>query len=164
MLVSCELHVAVRRSDSLSKLALFLVIFAGTELFTGNVMYLTTGVMHRTVTWRGMFRNLATVYLGNFIGCVLFALFAIYLTDITSNDDAFWSKLLLKKVHDYNWGQYLLRGVFCNMMVCMGCFFSMSAESIEGKVISMWWPIMAFAFSGHEHSIANMFFISAAYM
>ena len=35
-------------------------------------------------------------------------------------------------------------------------------ESFSGKVLVIWFPIMAFVAMGFEHSIANMFFIPLA--
>lgn len=38
---------------------------------------------------------------------------------------------------------------------------AVSAQDIAGKVLGIFFPIMAFVASGFEHSIANMYFIPA---
>jgi len=38
----------------------------------------------------------------------------------------------------------------------------MSSTNVTGKVLAIWWPVMAFVTFGFEHSIANMFFIPLA--
>ncbi len=50
-----------------------------------------------------------------------------------------------------------LRGVMCNWMVSMGVVGAMMSDSLPGKVIAMWMPIMVFFYLGFEHSIVNMF-------
>ena len=41
-------------------------------------------------------------------------------------------------------------------------WLGMSAKSTGGKIIGIWFPVMAFVAMGFEHSVANMFFIPLA--
>src|SRR5205814_5056691 len=50
--------------------ALTLVIFAGSELFTGNAMVLTLGVLNRRSSWRQLAGVWGWSYLGNLLGCM----------------------------------------------------------------------------------------------
>jgi formate/nitrite transporter FocA (FNT family) len=40
----------------------------------------------------------------------------------------------------------------------------MSADHTSGKVLGIWFPIMAFVACGFEHSVANMYFVPAGIM
>ena len=53
----------------------------------------------------------------------------------------------------------LIRGVFCNWLVCLAVFMATAARDITGKLLACYVPIMAFVASGFEHSVANMYFI-----
>ena len=47
---------------------LMLVVIAGSELFTGNCMFLPIGILNKEGTWKGLAINWIVVYVGNFIG------------------------------------------------------------------------------------------------
>lgn len=37
-----------------------------------------------------------------------------------------------------------------------------AAKDVTGKILAIWFPVMAFVAMGFEHSVANMFFMPAA--
>src|SRR5260221_1210530 len=57
--------------------ALTIVIFAGSELFTGSNLVLTLGVFTRKATARDLTSNWIWTYIGNLVGSVLLAVMAI---------------------------------------------------------------------------------------
>src|SRR5438132_8093344 len=57
--------------------ALTIVIFAGSELFTGGNLVLTLGVLTRRATTRDLASNWIWTYLGNLAGSVLLAVIVI---------------------------------------------------------------------------------------
>jgi formate/nitrite transporter FocA (FNT family) len=119
---------------------LMLVIIAGSELFTGNAALVPPGCYKGVSKWSGLVRNWALVYIGNFVG----SLFIAYLAD---------SKVAL------TFAQAFWRGVGCNWLVCLAVWMAIAAEDIAGKILAIWFPIMAFVAIGFEHSIANMYFV-----
>jgi len=56
---------------------------------------------------------------------------------------------------------YFFRAIGCNWLVCLAVLLAMSAQEISGKVLGIFFPIMAFVSAGFEHAIANMYFIPA---
>ncbi|HEY5974850.1 MAG TPA: formate/nitrite transporter family protein, partial [Geobacteraceae bacterium] len=58
-------------------------------------------------------------------------------------------------------GVALIRGIFCNWLVCLAVFMATAARDVTGKMLACYAPIMAFVTSGFEHSVANMYFIPA---
>jgi formate/nitrite transporter len=58
--------------------------------------------------------------------------------------------------------QVFLRGVGCNWLVCLAVWMSLAARSVSGKILAIFFPIMAFVAMGFDHVVANMFFLPAA--
>ena len=46
--------------------------------------------------------------------------------------------------------------------MCLAVWMSLAAKSVSGKILAIFFPIMAFVAMGFDHVIANMFFIPAA--
>ena len=57
-----------------------------------------------------------------------------------------------------SFGDAFLKGVFCNMLVCLAVWLGFSSKTAAGKIAALFYPIMVFVLSGFEHSIANMFY------
>jgi formate/nitrite transporter len=68
---------------------------------------------------------------------------------------------VLKGQTETEW-QIFLRAVGCNWLVCLAVWLAISAEDVGGKILAIFFPIMAFVAMGFDHVIANMFFIPAA--
>lgn len=46
--------------------------------------------------------------------------------------------------------------------MALAVWSAFAAKDISGKILAIWFPVMAFVTLGFEHSIANMFFIPTA--
>lgn len=57
-----------------------------------------------------------------------------------------------------------MRGILCNWLVCLAVLMAFAAKDIAGKILGIFFPIMAFVSSGFEHCIANMFYVPYAIM
>ena len=55
-----------------------------------------------------------------------------------------------------------MKGIACNWLVSLAMWAAISAQDVTGKILGMWFPVMAFVAMGMEHSIANQFFIPLA--
>ena len=145
---------------------LMLVIIPGSELWTGNTL-MTTSLLARKISFGQMMRNWFWVYLGNLFGAVFLAWMIAAQTGLL--DGIFGGtaiQIASAKVshevvgHAHNLA-YFYRAIGCNWLVCLAVLMAMSAQDIGGKVLSIFFPIMAFVSSGFEHAIANMYFIPA---
>lgn len=144
-------------------LGLILVVLAGAELFTGNTAYFIPAAMQRQVKWQRVLRNWAVVWIGNFVGALFFMYLFVYLTGVL-NDECWVNgldSLAMAKISK-PFFVTLLKGVAANWFVCLAMWLGMSAKSTVGKIVGLWWPVMAFVAVGYEHSIANMFFLPLA--
>src|SRR5580704_13427656 len=57
--------------------ALTIVIFAGSELFTGSNLVLTLGVFKRKATWGDLASNWVWTWIGNLLGSLLLAVMVV---------------------------------------------------------------------------------------
>jgi formate/nitrite transporter len=139
---------------------LMMVVLAGAELFTGNVM-MTFSVLERKVSLAKLLRSWFFVYVGNFVGSLLLAglVFGAGMghnggdaVGVTAMQTAFG------KLH-LTFGEAFFRGILCNWLVCMAVFMASTSKRVIGKIFAIFFPIMTFVASGYEHSVANMFFI-----
>jgi nitrite transporter NirC len=143
-------------SGAVFGVALTLVVFAGGELVTGNMMVMAQGVVARTATWASSTKVVVVALVGNFVGSILFALVvhgggvfstgpaADFLASTVSGKDALSGP------------QLFWRAVLCNMLVCLGLWMAARTRSDTAKLVVLWWALLAFISSGFEHSVANM--------
>ena len=54
--------------------ALSLVVFAGSELFTGNNFVMTIGMLNKKITFKECWKIWGLAYIGNFLGSIIAAL------------------------------------------------------------------------------------------
>ena len=55
-----------------------------------------------------------------------------------------------------------IKGILCNVLVCGAVLLSYTSKDTIGKLVGAWLPIMLFVLIGYDHSIANMFYLTAA--
>jgi len=141
---------------------LIMVILAGGELFTGNCL-MVTSVIDGKITWSKMLRNWVVVYIANFAGSVIVA-WLVTSSGLMNTDNGLLgtvtANIALAKV-SLPFGRAIILGILCNFLVCIAVWMATAADSTVGKVFCIFFPIWLFVASGYEHSIANMYFISA---
>lgn len=137
---------------------LAMVVVAGSELFTGNNLIIIS-VLEKRSTVGGMLKNWGLVYLGNLIGSLLVVVLTVYGGVFANQDVA--TALVSTAAAKANIGlaDAFLKGVLCNFLVCIAVWMSLGTKTAEGKILVVFFPIMAFVISGFEHSIANMFYL-----
>ena len=137
-------------------IALTLVIVAGAELFTGNHMVMTIGLFTRKVTFLQAFAVWGASFLGNIIGS-LFLAWMVAQTGLLQNPQTadFLNKVSSAKMNAPFWDLFV-RGVLCNMLVCLAVWMSARVKEDTAKIFVIFWCLFAFITSGFEHSVANM--------
>ena len=141
--------------------ALSLVIIAGAELFTGNNLVMTAGVLRKTVTVGDAAKLWVVCWIGNLVGSALLAVI-FSLTGLYSN--ATLSAMTGAAAGKMTAGfiPLLTRGMLCNTLVCLAVWCGFRAKSDAGKLIMVFWCLLAFFATGFEHSIANMTLLTLA--
>lgn len=143
--------------------ALVIVIFSSTELFTSNTMYMSIGILEKKVRFIDYVKVLILSYIGNLIGSVLVA-YILKLTGLLDVDTTI-NVLLNYANHkiDANGFQILIKGIFCNIMVCITVFMCYKTENDVAKILIVIYGIALFLAAGFEHCVANMSLFSMAY-
>lgn len=141
---------------------LVLVIVCGSELFTGNCL-LISPLIGKDIKIGGFFKNLAIVYAGNFLGGLLIAVLVVY-SHVQNQTVAEACVAAAAAKSNMGFGDALLRGILCNMLVCLAVWASMASSSTAGKIMALYLPVLAFVVCGFEHSVANMYYLSAGLM
>ncbi|MCU0734793.1 MAG: formate/nitrite transporter family protein [Methylotetracoccus sp.] len=144
-------------------LGLILVTIAGAEMFTGNVL-LVMAAASRKISAGKLLRNWGIVFGGNFLGAALTAglvfLSGQYL--MLHGQVGVTALEIAELKGDLSFVQAMTRAIFCNVLVCLAYWLSISGRSVIDKVVVILFPITAFVASGFEHSVANMYFLSIA--
>lgn len=143
-------------------IALSLVVFAGSELFTGNNMVMTIGMLRRSVSPAA----LTAVWIASFAGNLLGSLALAWLVAKSGVLGAAPHLTIVEKTvalkMQLPFGTLFVRGVLCNWLVCLAVWSAMRAKSDSGKLILIFWCLFAFIAAGFEHSVANMTLLGIA--
>jgi formate/nitrite transporter len=174
--------IGVKTGEPLVGAMLFPVGFCmlyllGFDLLTGVFTMVPLAWLDRRpgVTFGAMMRNWGLVFLGNLGGAMTTALFmAIYFTyGFSVEPDAVGQAIgVIGEGRTLGYAEHgaagmltlFIRGVMCNWMVSTGVVGAMMSNSVTGKVLAMWMPIMLFFYMGFEHSIVNMFLFPSGLM
>ncbi len=144
-------------------IALSLVIFAGSELFTGNNMVLLVGRLQNKISTGLVLKSWLLCFLGNLIGSVLLAWLMFHADSLTES-----SKNLVQQVSSMKMNadakELFVRGILCNWLVCLAVWLAVKIKSEAAKLIMIFWCLFAFISSGFEHCVANMTLLSMSLM
>ena len=136
--------------------ALTLVIFAGSELFTGNNLIMTLGTLTGTVNGAALTRVWIASFAGNLLGSLLLAL-AVASSGVLGKAPAkeFVLGVAAAKMAAPA-SELFLRGVLCNVLVCLAVWMGMRTKDETARLVLIFWCLFAFIGAGFEHSVANM--------
>merc|ERR1711990_753523 len=99
-------------------------------------------------------------WLSNFAGALLVDYAVSYGAGMVEKDDVVgWMKGVAEGKVSNTFGVAFLRGVGCNILVCLGMWQALAAKDGISKFFGVWFPVFAFTALGYEHCIANMFYI-----
>lgn len=140
-----------------------MVLIAGSELFTGNTLIIIAA-LEKKVTVSRMLKNWFFVFLGNFIGAALVAIMVVYGGIPELFDGALAQSIVNagKARTDLGIMEAFIRGIMCNILVCIAIWMSFASKNVSGKLLTSFWPVMIFVLCGFEHSVADIYFGIAA--
>jgi nitrite transporter NirC len=138
-------------------IALTLVIFAGSDLFTGHTMFMTIGWLQKKIRPRDLAASWAMTWVGNLAGClVLGALFVAGGGGVVLSSQSHLMINVAAAKMNAPALELFARGILCNWLVCLAIWTSQRMTNDTAKCIAIFWCLYAFIASGFEHSIANM--------
>ncbi|MCR5451765.1 MAG: formate/nitrite transporter family protein [Lachnospiraceae bacterium] len=135
--------------------ALSLVVICGAELFTGSNLVMSAGVFQGKLSMVDAIKVWVVCWIGNAFGGVLLAV--MYHFSGLGNGAAgeFMANGVLAKISATG-PELFVRGILCNILVCLAVWATFRCKSEEGKLIMIFWCLFAFITTGFEHSVANM--------
>ncbi|MEK9629386.1 MAG: formate/nitrite transporter family protein, partial [Nitrospinota bacterium] len=141
--------------------ALSLVIFAGSELFTGNNMIFAVGALKKRVGMGPIVKLFVLCFIGNLIGSVLLAWLVVQGGSLSAEAQSLIVKVAGMKM-SLGAKEAFFRGILCNWLVCLAVWIVNRNGDETAKLIMIFWCLFAFIGSGYEHSIANQSLMSLA--
>ena len=144
-------------------LGLILCVIAGADLFTGNTAYFIPPLISRSLKFRDLLRNWSLVYIGNFVGALFIGYILTYQAGVLNQYP--WNESLINLAEakvNLSFLTVFIKGIGANWLVALAVWLAFAAHDVTGKIIAIWFPVMAFVVMGFEHSVANMYFIPTA--
>lgn len=144
---------------------LALVLIAGAELFTGNILMAGPMAAGRIAPGKAAWA-LAVVYCANFAGSLLLAALVLAAGVHEAGDGAVGRAALelgAAKV-EKTFVAALASGIVANMLVCLAVWLAYAGRTVTQKIAGLILPIASFVAAGLEHSVANMYLLSYALM
>lgn len=142
---------------------LVLVVLAGAELLTGNIMSLPMAWFAGRISFGRLICNWIIVLVANFIGAVFVAYFFGHIVGLTETGPFLTKTVAIADAKlQEDFGQAFVSAIGCNWLVCLAVWLAYGSEEFSGKILGIWFPIMAFVAVGFQHVVANMFVIPAA--
>jgi len=148
---------------SVFPIGLILVLLAGGELLTGNMMAVPLARLAKKIsTWETV-KNLMLITVSNFAGAIFVAYFFGHIVGLTESG-VYLETVVDLAGHklDATFMQAFISGVGCNWLVALAVWLSYGADNMSGKILGIWFPTMSFVAIGFQHVVANMFLIPAA--
>ncbi|WP_312519864.1 formate/nitrite transporter family protein [Massilia sp.] len=144
-------------------LGLTLVIFAGSHLFTGYTLYMALAWMSGRANGGDVLGALACCWFGNLLGAALLGgIFTLSGGGVLLTDGLPLFHTIAAAKANTDAVPLVFRAILCNWLVCLTVWMCARTTSDAAKLGLIFWPIMAFAACGFEHSVANMFTFSLA--
>jgi len=143
-------------------IALTLVIFAGSELFTGNNMFFTASTLARRTSVKDLGKNWTLVFFGNLAGAVVLSLLVLGTGLFKGIAPEHLIFAAAAKKMSLPVMELFFRGILCNWLVCLAIWMASRTTNDIAKIMLIWWCLFAFIASGYEHSVANMTLLSTA--
>lgn len=152
-------------SGAVFPIGLMIVLICGGELFTGNTL-MGPSLFEGKIKVRQVLKNWTIVYFSNFLGAFLIA-FLVFQSGLLDTSSGKLGGYVIKTAvykSGLTFNQAFAGGILCNILVCLAVWASYAAKDIAGKILIIWFLIMAFVLSGFEHSVANMYYFSIGLM
>lgn len=142
---------------------LSLVVMAGGELFTGNNLVMAMGVFNKNIGYREAGYALFISLIGNWAGSVLISL-GFYYSGLMSEKFIKFLGIIISERVLLNAHELFIRGILCNILVCLAVWCCYRCKSDSGKLLMIFWCLFALVTAGFENSVACMTLLSVAFL
>lgn len=144
-------------------LGLILVVIAGAEIFTGNIL-ISMAWMDRKISILALLRNWGIVFIANILGSISVAIM-VFLSGQYKFAQGGIGQVMVSITTaklDHSLLNMFFLGILCNILVCLAIWLTFGAKTSADKVLVILFPITAFVAAGFEHSVADMYYLPMA--
>mgnify|MGYP001058649438 CR=1 FL=1 len=138
-------------------IGLFFVVVMGADLFNSNILYFSTGMCRRAVTYIDMLISLTVSFAFNLVGNIFVCGIFCHLSKVASELDFVEAsrKIVMAKV-SYSFAEVMLKGMAGNFFVCLAVYLQMMVRPLHVKFFMLVLPTLSFVFIGFSHAIADL--------
>src|SRR5690554_2886094 len=111
---------------SLFPIGLMIVLMAGGELLTGNMMVVGTAALHKDVSIKDMFKNWIHIFTGNLIGALFVSIFFVFYVNTIDPNSALVLETAMGKLTQTPL-QMVVSGIGCNIFVGLSVWIYLGA-------------------------------------
>ena len=139
---------------SVFPIGLIVILLGGGELITSNMTAVSTSFFAKKVTLSELLKNWLIITVFNVLGAIFVAFVFGHLVGLTGIG-AYKTELLSLAQSKINasWSQEFLSGIGCNWFVGLAMWMCYGAKDAAGKVLAVWFPVMAFVAIGFGHLV-----------
>lgn len=144
-------------------IGLIVILMAGGELITGNMMAVATAFFAKKVSAISLLKNWLTITIFNLLGAFFVAYVFGHFLGLTAT--GIFKEEVVEVAHaklSASPLQAFVSGIGCNWFVGLSLWLCYGAKEASGKLLGIWFPVMTFVAIGFQHSVANAFIIPAA--
>lgn len=137
---------------------LLTIVLSGSELFTGSMLH-CPAINHCGCRTKILALNWTIIYFANFAGSLLVLGLTLPAGLFNRPEIAgLYVEISMSKVN-LTFLEALIKGFFCNFLVCLAVRCGEAAEDVAGKIMAYIYVIGAFVINSFEHCVANMFIV-----
>ena len=154
-------------------LGVILTILTGAELFTADAMLAPMAAFRHRISWVLVIRLWILVWLGNLVGALFYAelmtfgpLISVDASGVASVTSAGIATVSLASMKCGYVGtgaalSLLVSSLAAGWLLNLAVLLALGADDALGKIMGIWFPVMAMAATGFEHAVTNMYLIPA---
>lgn len=140
-------------------IGIMLVLIVGGDLFTGNNL-ITLAYINKKIPTFYLLKNWLLVWMGNLVGSIIIAWCSVQAGNFNGENIQTLVINIAKHKVDLVLLEAIISGILCNILVALGVWMTLAAKDLISKLFAAWFPIMLFALSGYQHSVANMYILA----
>lgn len=162
--IACQLYLTVGGGvlgGVLFPVGLIAILLTGAELFTSDSLFMVASFLGGKIHYGSLVRNMVLSWIFNYVGVLCWAAFlTMWSGQLENAGQVDYAIYVAEQKALKPWHEIFLRGIGANFLICLAVWQATTANEVAGKILAIWFPVMAFVIIGFDHCVANMYFIT----
>ena len=143
---------------------LIMIVLSGSQLFTSECLDVLN-LKDYKVNLTKVLKVIALVYFANMIGTVIIGYLVANSGQLSMSSNGLAHYVFKAAIGKLNLNpiQAFYSGIICNILVCLAVISYNACKDALAKMFAVFFVIMAFAITGVEHCVANMYYFAVAF-